>query len=76
MTLKKIFEPIAIGKTQIKNRVARTAHGEHLDFMQYVGDNMIAYHLARAKGGVGLSILGIADVDPSTMGVANPMTTR
>ena len=71
MSLNRIFSPITINRTQIKNRVARTAHGEHLDFMNYVGDNMIAYHLARAKGGVGLTILGIADVDPSTMGVAN-----
>ena len=50
MALKIILEPITINQTVIKNRIARTAHGEHLDFMQYGGDNMIAYHLARAKG--------------------------
>jgi 2,4-dienoyl-CoA reductase-like NADH-dependent reductase (Old Yellow Enzyme family)/thioredoxin reductase len=68
MALTKIFEPIQINKIQIKNRVARTAHGEHLG-AHYVSDEFIDYHLARAKGGVGLSIFGVAEVDPSSMGV-------
>lgn len=68
MALQHIFQPIVINKLEIKNRVARTAHGEHLG-THYVSDEFIEYHLARAKGGVGLSILGIAEVDPSSMGV-------
>ena len=68
MALNKIFEPIMINKLEIKNRVARTAHGEHLGTC-YASDEFIDYHVARAKGDVGLSIFGIAEVDPSSGGV-------
>lgn len=68
MALTKILEPITINKLEIKNRVARTAHGEHLG-QHYVSDEMIAYHLERAKNGVGLSIFGIAEVHQSSAGV-------
>lgn len=70
MTLSKILEPILINRLEIKNRVARTAHGEHLG-QHYVSDEMIAYHLERAKNDVGLSIFGIAEVHPSSAGVGN-----
>ena len=66
--LKRIFEPLSINKLQIANRIARTAHGEHLG-PHYVSDQFIAYHLERAKHGVGLSIFGIAEIDPSSGGV-------
>lgn len=65
MALSKIFEPITINKLEIKNRIVRTGHGEHLGHV-YVDDRLIAYHEARAKGGCGLSILGAATVDPSS----------
>jgi 2,4-dienoyl-CoA reductase-like NADH-dependent reductase (Old Yellow Enzyme family) len=68
MTLKKIFEPIKIGNLEIKNRIARTGHGEHLG-AHYVSNEFIAYHLARAKGDVGLSIFGSAEIDPSSAAV-------
>jgi 2,4-dienoyl-CoA reductase-like NADH-dependent reductase (Old Yellow Enzyme family) len=68
--LSRVFEPISINGLEIKNRVARTGHGEHLSH-QYVDDRFIAYHEARAKGGCGLSIFGAATVDDSsgTLGV-------
>jgi 2,4-dienoyl-CoA reductase-like NADH-dependent reductase (Old Yellow Enzyme family)/thioredoxin reductase len=48
--------PIRIGNVEIKNRVVRTAHGTLLG-AGTVNDELIAYHMARARGGVGLSVL-------------------
>lgn len=70
MALSKVMEPIRIGQLEIKNRVARTAHGEHLG-QHYVSDEMIAYHVERARNEVGLSIFGIAEVHHSSAGVGN-----
>ncbi len=52
-----VFQPQRIGGCTIPNRIVRTAHstGAH-------GDELIAYHEARAKGGVGLAIIEIAGV--------------
>lgn len=67
MALKKVFEPIAIRGLEIKNRIFRAAHGEHLG-AHYVSDEFVAYHKARARGGVGLSVLGVGEVAASTFG--------
>ena len=58
----RILAPTASGNLELKNRVARTALGEYLR-AHYVSDEFIAYHLARAKGGV-------AAVDPSSPHIA------
>ncbi|MGE0385829.1 MAG: NAD-binding protein [Gammaproteobacteria bacterium] len=63
MALRHVLTPVQIGQVEIPNRVVRTAHGT--DIGRYkVDDNLIAYHLARAKGGVGLSILETLSVHP------------
>lgn len=56
-----LFEPISIGNAVIPNRIVRTAHNVGLPWLDK-SDDLIGYHEARAKGGVGLSILGIAGV--------------
>src|SRR5262245_10877685 len=67
MALTHVLTPIKIGNVEIKNRICRTAHGTILG-MGTVNDAMIAYHLARAKSGVGLSILESMAVHPSCPG--------
>lgn len=65
MPIRHMFKPIQIGQVEVPNRVVRTAHGT--DIGRYkVNDDLIAYHLARAKGGVGLSILETLSVDQTT----------
>jgi 2,4-dienoyl-CoA reductase-like NADH-dependent reductase (Old Yellow Enzyme family)/thioredoxin reductase len=56
-TYPHVFQPLAIGGCTIPNRIVRTAHstGTH-------GDELIAYHEARARGGVGLTVIEIAGV--------------
>ena len=61
MALERVLIPIAIGGVRVKNRVVRTAHGTSMGYGD-LSDDLIAYHVARAKGGVGLTILEAASV--------------
>ena len=61
MALERVLSPIAIGGVTVKNRVVRTAHGTSMGYGD-LSDDLIAYHVARAKGGVGLTILEAASV--------------
>jgi 2,4-dienoyl-CoA reductase-like NADH-dependent reductase (Old Yellow Enzyme family)/NADPH-dependent 2,4-dienoyl-CoA reductase/sulfur reductase-like enzyme len=65
MTLTRIFEPLAIRGVIIPNRIVRTGHLTKLA-IGGVSDELIAYHLARARGGVGLSVLEACAVHPSS----------
>lgn len=67
MSLRRVFEPLVINQLEIPNRIARSAHGTSLALHGAMSDALIAYHAARAKGGVGLSILEAAAVHPSTI---------
>lgn len=56
--------PISIGPVTLPNRVVRTGHGTGLGGGT-ISDDLIAYHVARAKGGVGLTILELMSVGSS-----------
>jgi 2,4-dienoyl-CoA reductase-like NADH-dependent reductase (Old Yellow Enzyme family) len=58
---ENLFEPLAIGSVTVPNRIARAPHNIGSPWVED-SDDLIAYHEARAKGGVGLIILGIAGV--------------
>jgi len=62
---ERVFTPIRIGAVEIPNRIVRTAHATRFA-RDYVNDDLIAYHLERAKGGVGLSIIESTSVHPSS----------
>ncbi len=68
MRLSKVFEPIRIRNVEVPNRVVRTAHGTGLSSPRELlgGEDFIAYHAARARGGVGLTILEAMAVHPSS----------
>ncbi len=55
-----LFEPIQVGSLEIKNRIVRSPHGTGLG-----GESLIAYHEARARGGVGMSTIEATGVHPS-----------
>ena len=63
---QSVLSPIEIAGRTLKNRVVSTAHGTHFDLPGHVGKDLIAYHEARARGGVGLVILEIASVHPTS----------
>jgi len=50
-----LFSPITLGNCEIKNRVVSTGHHTYLADRE-PGDELIAYHSARAAGGAGLII--------------------
>ncbi len=47
-----LFTPLEVGPVTLKNRIVRSAHGTLM-----TGERLIAYHEARAAGGVALSTL-------------------
>ena len=55
-----LFEPIRVGSVEIKNRIVRSPHGTGLG-----GESLIAYHEARARGGVGMSTIEATGVHSS-----------
>jgi len=64
-----IFSPVKIGNLELSNRLLVPAMGTHLPEKNgTVGDAMVEYWAARAKGGWGLLIVEIAAVDPGGIG--------
>lgn len=61
MAYDTVFEPITVGGVELRNRIARGAHNVGLPWVGE-SDDLVAYHEARAKGEVALTILGIAGV--------------
>ena len=64
---ENVLSPISIGGVEVPNRVVRTAHATGYNAGK-MSDRCLHYHLARAKGGVGLTILEIMGVHPSSPG--------
>jgi len=58
-----LFEPVQVGPITIPNRIVRSAHGTALS-----GEPLIAYHEARARGGVGMSTLQATSVHANAPG--------
>ncbi|MCP4876232.1 MAG: FAD-dependent oxidoreductase [Gammaproteobacteria bacterium] len=62
---ENLLQPIALGPTELRNRIFNPAHGTTLGHRGVVSEELIAYHLARARGGVGLIIMESMTVHPS-----------
>lgn len=58
------LSPLKVGSFELRNRIVRAAHGVLMPWADDGGGH-IAYHLARAKGGVAMSIMGIGGVHPT-----------
>ena len=69
----KLFSPLKIRGLELKNRIVLPAMMTKMttdDYQGIVGDNLIDYHAAIAKGGCGLNITEVMGVHPSTHGYA------
>ncbi|TNF86203.1 MAG: FAD-dependent oxidoreductase [Gammaproteobacteria bacterium] len=62
---ESLLQPVELGKTRLRNRIFNPPHGTTLGHQGMVTDDLIAYHLARARGGVGLIIMESMTVHPS-----------
>ncbi|MEQ8992130.1 MAG: FAD-dependent oxidoreductase [Pseudomonadales bacterium] len=60
-----VLSPIRVGGVEIPNRVVRTAHATGIGAGR-MSDALIEYHAARARGGVGLTIVEILSVHPTS----------
>ena len=68
-----LFSPIRIGGMELRNRIVSTGHETHLNEKGRIGDRIVAYHEARARGGAGLIVTEVALVHPSAVFVADPI---
>lgn len=57
-----LFSPLQIRSISVKNRILSTGHDTVLPSNNMVNDALVAYHTARAKGGVGLIIMQVSGV--------------
>ncbi|MCP8465119.1 FAD-dependent oxidoreductase [Pseudomonas sp. ZM23] len=60
-----LFSPLRIRGKTLKNRIMSTGHDTSMPTDNLVNDQLVAYHTARAKGGVGLIVLQVAGVHDS-----------
>lgn len=68
-----LFSPFTLNKLTLKNRIISTGHETHLSEHGEIGDRLVAYHEARARGGAGLIMTEVALVHPGAVYVANPI---
>src|SRR5215510_258914 len=69
MSYANLLSPLKIGPRTVRNRVLVTAHVPGLADQGIPGDRYIAYHRARARGGVGLQLTGATPVHRTSGGI-------
>lgn len=62
------FSPVTIGKLRLRNRIFVPAHTTNFADRNLPSDRHLAYHRARAAGGVGLIIYETIRVHPTSIG--------
>jgi 2,4-dienoyl-CoA reductase-like NADH-dependent reductase (Old Yellow Enzyme family)/thioredoxin reductase len=65
MAYELLQQPVRINACVVPNRIVRTAHATGFARGE-ISPRLVAYHAARARGGVGLSFVEIAAVHPSS----------
>jgi 2,4-dienoyl-CoA reductase-like NADH-dependent reductase (Old Yellow Enzyme family) len=70
----ELFKPLKIGGIEIKNRIAMApTHTNAAEPGGFLGDRIIYFYAARAKGGVGLIVTGATMIEPLKAGVSLPI---
>ncbi|MEN6347655.1 MAG: FAD-dependent oxidoreductase [Armatimonadia bacterium] len=65
MRYPRLFSPLSLGGLELPNRIVMAPMGTHYADLQHrVTDRLIAYHVARARGGTGLNIVEHTAVHP------------
>lgn len=70
----KLFEPLDLGFTELKNRVLMGSMHTGLEELKGGYDKMAAFYAERAKGGVGLIVTG--GIAPNTAGWVSPFASK
>ncbi len=63
--LSSLFSPLRLGPVELQNRIVSTAHQTTLVADHLPTDDFVAYHGARARGGVGLIVMEATAPHPS-----------
>lgn len=71
--LDGLLSPLSLGSVELRNRVVSTAHQTGLVHANLPTDDFLAYHEARARGGVGLIVLEATAVHPSGLLTAHTL---
>jgi 2,4-dienoyl-CoA reductase-like NADH-dependent reductase (Old Yellow Enzyme family)/thioredoxin reductase len=71
--LPRLFAPLLLGTVELRNRIVSTAHQTTLVHDHLPTDDFVAYHRARAEGGVGLIVLEATAVHPSGLLTAHTL---
>lgn len=66
-TFPILFSPLKVRSAEIRNRILSTGHQTYLAKGGVPGDDMVAYHEARARGGAGLIIMEAARVHETAL---------
>lgn len=61
-----LLSPGRIGRVEVRNRLVSTSHGTHLAERHRPSRELIAYHAARAMGGIGLIVTEGLRIHPTT----------
>ena len=72
-TLSHLLSPLALGRIELRNRIVSTAHQTTLVEENLPTEDFVAYHEARARGGVGLIVLEATAVHPSGLLTAHTL---
>ena len=61
-SFKRLFSPLKVGRLTLRNRIVSSGHDTVMVDDGKITDQLVAYHRARAEGGVGLIIVQVAGV--------------
>ena len=67
------FAPVQLGPVTSRNRILKAATFEGMTGDQRVGDRLIAFHRATARGGVGMTTVAFCAVSPEGAGTPNEL---
>ncbi len=56
--MSKLYEPIKIGNIKVKNRLAMSAMDLGFTSDGFINERFIDFYIERARGGVGLIVVG------------------
>ncbi len=70
------FASARLGPVELRNRILKAATFEGMTGDQTVGDRLIAFHRAPARGGVGMTTVAFCAVSPEGAGTPNELILR
>ena len=70
------FSPARLGPVDLRNRIIKAATFEGMTGGQRVSEELVAFHRAAARGGVGMTTLAFCAVSPEGAGTPNELVLR